>query len=104
MKTSMCVAAGMSMALFAGSALADGKATYDSACGVCHVAGVAGAPKLDDKENWKDRIAQGNDVLLKHVLEGFQGKVGYMPPKGGFMQLSNNEVEQAVDYLLEQSQ
>ena len=64
------------------AASADGKATYDSACTVCHTAGVAGAPKLGDKADWGPRIAQGKDKLYEHSLKGFQGKKGFMPAKG----------------------
>jgi len=77
-----------------------GKATYEKSCGVCHVAGVAGAPKLGDKAAWKDRIAQGNDKLYTHALKGFQGKVGMMPPKGGNAALSDADVKAAVDYMV----
>jgi cytochrome c len=38
-----------------------------------------------------------------HALEGFQGTAGYMPPKGGRVDLSDDEIRAAVDYLLEQS-
>ena len=104
MKSSLCLTAGISICLLAGSAVADGKATYDSACGVCHTAGVAGAPIVGDKEAWAERVAQGNDVLFKHVLEGFQGKVGYMPPKGGFAHLSDDDVKAALEYMVQNSQ
>lgn len=104
MKSSLCLAAGVSLSLIAGSVLADGKATYDSACGVCHTAGVAGAPIVGDKEAWKDRIEQGDEVLLKHVIEGYQGKAGYMPPKGGFAHLSDDDVKAALDYMVQSSQ
>src|SRR5262245_35348621 len=36
----------------AAAAGADGKAVYSATCGVCHTAGVAGAPKLGDKAAW----------------------------------------------------
>ena len=83
---------------------ADGKATYDSACGVCHTAGVAGAPKLGDKDAWAGRIEQGMDVLVKHAVEGYTGEAGVMPPKGGFMHLSDEEVTDAVQYMVDNSQ
>ena len=104
MKMSLYLAAGISICLLTGTAMADGKATYDSACGVCHTAGVAGAPVLGDQAAWAERIAQGNDVLFKHVLEGFQGKTGYMPPKGGFMHLSDDDVKAALEYMVQNSQ
>lgn len=77
-----------------------GKATYDKSCAVCHVAGVAGAPKFGDKAAWKARIAQGNDTMYNHALKGFQGKVGMMPPKGGNMSLTDADVKAAVDYMV----
>ena len=104
MKTRLHLAAGISICLLTGSAVADGKSVYDSACGVCHTAGVAGAPIVGNKEAWVDRIAQGNDVLFKHVLEGFQGKVGYMPPKGGFAHISDDDVKAALEYMVQNSQ
>jgi cytochrome c5 len=82
---------------------ADGKATYDSNCNACHGMGVAGAPKLGDKAAWKDRIAQGNDVLYGHAIKGFQGKNGFMPAKGGNASLADDAVKAAVDYMVSQS-
>jgi len=78
---------------------ADGKATYDKACFVCHAAGVAGAPKFGDKAAWGPRIAQGMDTLHTHALKGFQGKKGMMPAKGGNASLSDDDVKAAVDYM-----
>ncbi len=80
-----------------------GKATYDSSCGVCHGAGIAGAPKLGDKAAWASRIAQGADTLHTHALKGFQGKVGMMPAKGGNAGLSDADVKAAVDYMVEKA-
>lgn len=48
---------------------------------------------------WKDRIAQGKDTLYKHSIEGFQGKTGVMPPKGGST-ASDEEMKAAVDYMV----
>ncbi len=86
------------------NAAGDGKSTYEGTCAVCHVAGVAGAPKFGDKAAWKDRIAQGKETLYEHALKGFQGEVGMMPPKGGRMDLSDEDVKAAVDYMVSNSQ
>lgn len=80
-----------------------GKSVYGKACALCHAAGVAGAPKPGDKEDWAPRIAQGNDVLYKHALEGFTGAKGAMPARGGNASLSDDDVKAAVDFMVAQS-
>ncbi|MBV1733124.1 MAG: c-type cytochrome, partial [Hydrogenophaga sp.] len=50
-----------------------GKKVYGATCAMCHAAGVAGAPKPGDKADWGPRIAQGNDTLYKHAIEGYTG-------------------------------
>ena len=75
---------------------ADGKATYEAACNVCHGAGVAGAPKLGDKAAWAARIKQGKDALYNSALKG----KGAMPPKGGNAALGDDAVKAAVDHML----
>jgi cytochrome c5 len=84
----------------ANAAAADGAKVYQSTCSACHAAGVAGAPKFGDKAAWKDRIAQGNAKLYEHAIKGFQGKAGFMPPKGGNSALSDAEVKAAVDHMV----
>lgn len=79
---------------------ADGAAVYQQACFSCHAAGVAGAPKLGDAAGWEPRIGQGIDVLYQHSLQGIRA----MPPKGGFMNLSDEQVKAAVDYMVSQAQ
>jgi cytochrome c5 len=80
-----------------------GKQVYDNVCTACHAAGVAGAPKLGDKDGWAPRIAQGVDVLHDHAIKGFQGSAGVMPAKGGRADLADEDVKAAVDYILAQS-
>jgi len=88
----------------AGTFAADGEAVYNQGCMACHAQGVAGAPKFGDTEAWTDRIAQGMEVLYDHSINGFQGDAGMMPPKGGFTNLSDEEVKAAVDYMVENAQ
>lgn len=77
-----------------------GDVVFNQACVACHGAGIAGAPKFGDAAAWAPRIAQGMDTLHTHALQGFQGKSGYMPPKGGRTDLSDQSVMNAVDYMV----
>jgi len=81
-----------------------GEGVYTKACNVCHGAGVAGAPIVGDTAIWTERVAQGMAVLNKHAIEGYVGKNGVMPAKGGNMALSDEEVANAVAYMVESSQ
>ncbi len=79
-----------------------GESIYKKVCAMCHKAGVAGAPKPGDHADWDPRIAQGNDTLYKHALEGFKGEKGMMPAKGGNPAMSDDDVKAAVDYMIAQ--
>ena len=81
-----------------------GPQVYNAACNVCHGNGVGGAPITGDVDAWTARIAQGNELLYQHAIEGFAGEVGYMPAKGGNPSLSDEEVIAAVDYMVGESQ
>lgn len=80
-----------------------GPQVYNEACYLCHAApGVGGAPVLGDAAAWADRIPQGIDTLTAHAIEGFQGSTGVMPAKGGRVDLSDEEVRSAVEFMVEQ--
>jgi len=83
---------------------ADGTAAYAEGCATCHGTGLAGAPKAGDKGAWGPRIAQGKDTLYKHALEGFNGKTGVMPAKGGQTAWPDDLVREAVDHMVELAQ
>lgn len=76
-----------------------GKAVYESVCAVCHAAGVLNAPKFGDKQAWAKPIAQGQDVLTTHALQG----VRQMPARGGNPDLSDIEIARTVVYLANQA-
>lgn len=82
---------------------AQGKSVFGKTCALCHGAGVGGAPRPGDKADWGPRIAQGNDVLYKHAIEGFSGAKGMMPARGGGSALTDEEVKSAVDFMVAQS-
>jgi cytochrome c5 len=80
-----------------------GAQVYNDACYLCHAApGVGGAPVIGDGAVWADRLAQGMDVLNDHAINGYQGSAGFMPAKGGRVDLSDAEVIAAVEYMIEQ--
>ena len=83
--------------------LAAGKALYDANCAACHDSGMMGAPKPGDKTAWAPRIAQGVPVLVTHATNGFQGKVGMMPAKGGKATLTGEEISKIVNYMADKS-
>jgi len=83
-------------------ALKNGQAVYQETCAACHAEGIAGAPKTGDKKAWGPRIAQGFDALVKHAIEGFTGKAGTMPPKGGGS-FEDVEVARAVAFMADKA-
>jgi cytochrome c5 len=81
-----------------------GPQVYNNACIACHGNGVGGAPIVGDVAGWTARIAQGTAVLYDHAINGYAGEAGYMPAKGGRVDLSDSEIEAAVDYMAVESQ
>ena len=79
-----------------------GEEVYNSACIACHMTGAGGAPLLGDTDAWETRVAQGKPLLVERAVEGYMGELGIMPAKGGRLDLSDEEVENAVTYMLEQ--
>jgi cytochrome c5 len=79
-----------------------GPQVYNAVCIACHAApGVGGAPALGDGDAWAARIAQGMETLIDHALRGFSGSTGIMPRKGGRVDLSDEEIIGAVEYMVE---
>jgi cytochrome c5 len=79
----------------------DGRAVYQLACTACHTPGIAGAPKTGDTAAWATRLEQGMDTLVAHAIEGFQGDAGFMPARGGHPNLTDEQVRDAVQYMVD---
>ena len=77
----------------------NGKAIYDKTCVACHGTGAAGAPKLGDGGAWAPRIKTGPAALSASAIKG----KGAMPARGGNANLSDAEVQAAVNYIISQS-
>lgn len=72
-----------------------GKALYTQVCQACHAAGVLGAPKFGNKDDWAPRLKDPMDVVYNYALHG----KGNMPAKGG-SNASDDDVKAAVDYMV----
>jgi len=79
--------------------LAKGKEIVQGTCAACHGSGVLGAPKIGSKADWAPRIKKGLATLENHAIHGFK----QMPPKGGKASLSDQEVKDAIEYMISQS-
>ena len=77
-----------------------GDEVYNSACTACHATGAAGAPVVGEADAWGPRIDKGMETLIDHAINGFQG----MPPKGGCGSCSDEEIEAAVQHMVDASQ
>ncbi|QQJ97239.1 cytochrome c5 family protein [Burkholderia ambifaria] len=75
-----------------------GKALYTQVCQACHAAGVLGAPKFGNKDDWAPRLKESMDTVYNYALHG----KGAMPPKGG-SNASDADVKAAVDYMVNAS-
>jgi cytochrome c5 len=80
--------------------LASGREIYLAECALCHDEGEEDAPALSRRAEWANRAAKGEDVLTKHALEGFVGKGGEMPARGGSDYLTDQQVINAVRYMI----
>ena len=82
----------------AGDGPRDGKAVYNAVCQTCHASGLLGSPMLGDAGAWGPRIAKGKDTLYTHAINGFNA----MPAKGG-ADIPDEEVQSAVDYMVDEA-
>ena len=76
-----------------------GEEVYFAACVACHASGAAGAPRLGDVAAWEPRAATGFDALVNSSING----KGVMPPRAGFPNLTDEELANAVRYMLEET-
>jgi cytochrome c5 len=77
---------------------ATGEETYRARCSLCHDSGATGAPRIDDRQAWTARVANGRESVHQGALRGKPDTA--MLPKGGFPELSDDDVRAAVDYML----
>lgn len=74
-----------------------GEEVYTAACQSCHASGAAGAPILGEADAWAERVDKGMETLVDHAINGFNA----MPAKGGCGGCSDEEIEAAVEHMVE---
>lgn len=72
----------------------------NNACVACHGSGVMNAPVMGKAGDWEPRLQdKGFSTLVENAVNG----INAMPPKGGDPSLSEEAIEKAVRYMLEES-
>ena len=71
------------------------KAIYARSCATCHAVPATGAPQAGDAAAWAPRLAQGEDALLDHTLNGFNA----MPPMGACADCSEEQYRALIGYM-----
>ena len=88
------------VAAVAASGPLSGQQVYDQFCFACHMSGVGGAPKFGDVAAWAERAEKGMDTLMASTING----INTMPAKGTCMNCTDDELSEAVTYMLDQLQ
>jgi cytochrome c5 len=78
-----------------------GAQVYAYRCAGCHDRTTQGAPLPNDDVEWGLRARQGMDVLMKHVIEGYNEEL--MPPRGSCGNCTDEELKAALLYILKSS-
>ncbi len=87
-------------ALTAGAGPRSGQQIYDTFCFACHATGVSEAPLFGSLAEWQPRIDKGMDTLVATSLTGFD----LMPPMGTCMTCSEDEMRDAIQYMIDTAQ
>lgn len=70
-----------------------------SGCSGCHDSGVLDAPKIGVKKEWQPRLKNGFNTMVKRAIQGYNK----MPAKGGNTGLDEEDIENALRYVLSKS-
>ena len=72
----------------------------NNACIACHGSGIMNSPVMGKAGDWESRLQnKGFSTLVENAVNG----INAMPPKGGNPNLSEEAIEKAVRYMLEES-
>ena len=76
-----------------------GKLIYQQFCELCHamkpLVNVA-APRIGVNTDWDWRLKQGMNAMIERINLGVRA----MPPRGGCFECSDEQLKEAVEYML----
>ena len=72
-----------------------GKQVVKAQCSKCHAEGLAGAPRIGDRQAWVQRLKHGFEYAVRSAIRGHGG----MPPRGGQANLTDTELRSAILYM-----
>lgn len=73
-----------------------GKVIYQEYCEGCHANGGGGAPKMGDVAAWQPLLKDGIQPVYANAIKGKGG----MPAKGSCFSCTEEDINQAVDYMV----
>lgn len=68
---------------------------WSRSCALCHVDGNAGAPRVGHADAWSERLAQPQETMLKHTLEGLNN----MPALGYCMACERQDFQAMIHFM-----
>ena len=71
---------------------------YMQRCALCHLPGIAGAPKVGDQADWARRVRPGMKMVYRNAIEGVPNTA--MAARGGAPDLKDEDVRAIVDYMV----
>lgn len=83
--------------------LDSGKVAFYKSCYICHENAVGDVTMLSNKTQLDKLDDKYLEKLLQHVRDGYTGNYGTMPPKGSCMECSEEELRNAILYMLKNS-
>ncbi len=78
------------------SADGNGRAVYNDYCHICHGTGMPDIPQFGDAGHWQERATKGVEALYNAALYG----INAMPPMGLCDECSEQQIKDAVDYMV----
>src|SRR5262245_22037191 len=71
---------------------------YMQRCALCHLPGIAGSPKVGDRDEWARRVRGGMSMVYRNAIDGIPNTA--MSAKGGAAELKDEDVKAIVDYMI----